>query len=306
MTVFCKNLKRLRLGKNMTQEQSAQALGVSAQSVSRWECGATLPDVSMLPHIARLYCVTIDDLYRESSFAYDNYAQRLGSVFEDTKQPEDFIRADQEYKKLLRSGEYSDEDLRLYGILYQQMMGACMDKAEEIFNRVLEKGPEAAGEVFWQVRRQKGYFLWQVGRNQENIDEFLPRVESGSGELQDWICLIQAEQLAENFESALGWAEKAAKKFPENAFLHIYTGDLMRAVKRYEEAFFHWRRALEMEPDWCDAAYSMGFTYEELGDYAKAAQVWEDIAGSLARRGYEAEVNWPQKRAKKCWERVNP
>ena len=53
MTTFTKNLKRFRTAKNMTQEQVAQALGVSTQTVSRWECGTTLPDVAMLPEIAR-------------------------------------------------------------------------------------------------------------------------------------------------------------------------------------------------------------------------------------------------------------
>ena len=113
MTVFSKNLKRFRVAKNMTQEQAAEALGVSTQTVSRWECNTTLPDVTILPKIAALYCVTIDDLYRESSVAYDNYAQRLGCVFEASLKPEDFLRADMEYRKLLRSENYTTEDLRL-------------------------------------------------------------------------------------------------------------------------------------------------------------------------------------------------
>ena len=65
MTVFSQNLKRFRISKNMTQEQAAEALGVSTQTVSRWECNTTLPDVTILPKIAALYCVTIDDLYKE-------------------------------------------------------------------------------------------------------------------------------------------------------------------------------------------------------------------------------------------------
>lgn len=305
MTIFCKNLKRFRLAKNLTQEQAAQALGVSAQSVSRWECGTTLPDVTVLPAIAKLYCVTIDDLYRESSVAYVNYASRLCSVFEDTKQPEDFLRADQEYRKLLKSGKYTTEDLRSYGILHQYMMQLCMKKAESLFDRVLKAGVEENPETYWRVRRQKGYFLSNIGRNQENIDESLPRVLSGSGELQEWICLVQAYQFAENYETAWEWAQKAEAKFPESATLHIYMGDLLRAMKRYEEAFPHWRRALEMEPEWMDAAFSMGFCYEELEDYEEAAKVWEDIAASLAAQGFEAEVNWPREQARKCREKTS-
>ena len=305
MTVFTKNLKRLRVAKNMTQEQAAEALGVSTQTVSRWECNTTLPDVTVLPKIAALYCVTIDDLYKETSVAYDNYASRLCSVFEASHKPEDFMQAEMEYRKLLKSGEYTTEDLRSYGILHQYMMQVCRDKAEELFDRVIKKGSAEDPEVYWSTRRQKGYFLWEIGRNQENIDTFLPLVEAGSNELQEWICLIQAYTFAENLDTAWEWVRKAESKFPESAILHIYAGDLLRSMKRYDEAFTHWKRALEMEPEWCDAAYSMASCYEEMGDYANAYAVYNQIADNLENRGFEAEVNLPRALAKKCQEKIS-
>lgn len=305
MTVFTKNLKRFRVAKNMTQEQAAEALGVSTQTVSRWECNTTLPDVTVLPKIAALYCVTIDDLYKETSVAYDNYASRLCSVFEASHKPEDFMQAEMEYRKLLKSGEYTTEDLRSYGILHQYMMQVCRDKAEDLFDRVIKKGPAENPEVYWSTRRQKGYFLWEIGRNQENIDTFLPLVEAGSNELQEWICLIQAYTFAENLDTAWEWVRKAESKFPENAILHIYAGDLLRSMKRYDEAFTHWKRALEMEPEWCDAAYSMASCYEEMGDYANAYAVYNQIADNLENRGFEAEVNLPRALAKKCQEKIS-
>ena len=67
---FSRNLRRLRLQKNLTQEQVAAILGLSAQSISRWECSNTLPDVMLLPQIARLYGVTVDDLYRADAMGY--------------------------------------------------------------------------------------------------------------------------------------------------------------------------------------------------------------------------------------------
>lgn len=103
LTVFSKNLKRFRMAKNLTQEQAAEVLDVSTQTVSRWECNTTLPDVTILPKIAAPYCITIDDLYKEFSVAYNNYAQRLGSVFEASHKPEDFMQAYMKYQKLLKS-----------------------------------------------------------------------------------------------------------------------------------------------------------------------------------------------------------
>jgi len=98
--------------------------------------------------------------------------------------------------------------------------------------------------------------------------------------------------------------KKAEGKFPESATLHIYAGDLLRDMKRYEDAFFHWKRALEMEPQWCDAAYSMASCYEELGDYANAYAVYSEIADSLKSRGFDAEVNYPRTLAQMCQEKI--
>lgn len=305
MTVFTKNLKRFRVAKNMTQEQAAEALGVSTQTVSRWECNTTLPDVTILPKIAALYCVTVDDLYKEFGVAYDNYAQRLGSVFEASRKPEDFMQAYREYQKLLKSEEYTTEDLRLYGILLQYMMQVCRDKAEEIFDWVIMKGPAEDPETYWSTRRQKEYFLREIGRNQENIDAFLPLIEGGSGDLQEWICLIQAYIFAENHEAAWEWVQKAEAKFPESAILHIYAGNLMRSMKRYDDAFPHWKRAMEMEPEWCDSAYSIASCYEEMGDWANAYAIYTQIADNLERRGFDSEVNLPRRLAYKCSEKMS-
>ena len=81
---FADNLKRLRLEKGYTQEKLAKKLDVTPQTVSRWECGTSLPDVMLLPVLAQFYGVTIDDLYRERTYPYPNLAQRLLAVYEST------------------------------------------------------------------------------------------------------------------------------------------------------------------------------------------------------------------------------
>ena len=305
MDVFAKNLKRFRIAKNMTQEQAAVALGVSTQTVSRWECNTTLPDVTMLPKISALYCVTIDDLYKENSVAYENYASRLCSVFEATHKPEDFMQAYVEYQKLLKSDEYTTNDLRSYAILHQYMMQVCRDKCEEVFERIIRRGSAEDPDTYWSTCRQKVYFLWEIGRNQENIDTYLPLVEAGSKDLNEWICLIQAYSFSEEHDIAWKWIEKAESKFPESAMLHIYAGDLLRDMKRYDEAFSHWKRALEMEPEWLASAYSMASCYEELKDYANASIVYTQIADYLEERGFDAEVSWPRKMAQECKKKIN-
>lgn len=55
-------IKELRLKKNYTQEDLANILGTSIQSISRWENGVTYPDIALLPLIASTFNVTVDYL----------------------------------------------------------------------------------------------------------------------------------------------------------------------------------------------------------------------------------------------------
>ena len=56
------NIKRLRKERELTQEELAEVLGVSYQSVSRWENGTCYPDVELIPVIAEFFCVSTDKL----------------------------------------------------------------------------------------------------------------------------------------------------------------------------------------------------------------------------------------------------
>ena len=62
MTSFGKRLKTLRRACDMTQENLAEAIGVSIQSISKWEGDYNMPDVSMIVPLAKILNVTTDCL----------------------------------------------------------------------------------------------------------------------------------------------------------------------------------------------------------------------------------------------------
>ena len=62
MLYIAENLRALRKSKDMTQEEVAETLGVSPQSVSKWERGDTYPDITFLPVLANLFGTSVDAL----------------------------------------------------------------------------------------------------------------------------------------------------------------------------------------------------------------------------------------------------
>ena len=59
---FPENLQYIRTRAGITQEQLAEQLGVSRQSVSKWESDASVPELEKLVRMARLFRVTLDEL----------------------------------------------------------------------------------------------------------------------------------------------------------------------------------------------------------------------------------------------------
>ncbi len=55
-------IKEYRKRKKITQEALAEVLGISPQSISKWECGEGYPDITLLPSIANYFGITIDEL----------------------------------------------------------------------------------------------------------------------------------------------------------------------------------------------------------------------------------------------------
>ena len=56
-------IRELRRKNDRTQEELAALLGVTAQAVSRWESGGCYPDMEMIPAIANVFGISIDELF---------------------------------------------------------------------------------------------------------------------------------------------------------------------------------------------------------------------------------------------------
>lgn len=299
---FSRNLRRLRLEKNLTQERLAHILGVSVQSVSRWECGNTLPDVMLLPEIARLYGVTVDDLYRADARGYPSYTQRLLAVYEASGRSEDFLAAEQEFSRMPEA-ELTADDLRSWGVLYHYMMGHSAAQAQQKLEQAMQH-LDATEQVYSSAAQQRLALLCDLGRGQEEAARYDGALADNPSDFRLWLLCAAAHEFAGEYEQALDVAAKGIERFPDKAALYIHAGDICRALKRYEEAFAYWRKALELDSSYLDAVYSMGFYYEELEQYQKAYKIWTELVRELDRRGLVIERAYPAQMAENCAKKI--
>ena len=116
-------IKQLRYKAGLTQEQLATRLGISAQSVSKWENAVTMPDIALLPMLAGELGVTIDELFDLTT------SQRLRRIEKRLDLEEEFPSdVFKEYEDFLKNQLEENEDkskiLSLLAHLYHHRMEA--------------------------------------------------------------------------------------------------------------------------------------------------------------------------------------
>ena len=147
------NIRTLRKAKNLTQEQFAEQLGVSFQSVSRWENCVTYPDVEMIPSIARFFGVSTDYLFgipEEEKYArFKELTDELQNLPEDAAdRASELVRTIRlEYD--MRSSEKSEFFFDLCYALYQSDVkkpAALIDELRKAAEPFFDSNPNASAK----------------------------------------------------------------------------------------------------------------------------------------------------------------
>ena len=84
MNDFGKRIKELRRKNDFTQEKLADFLGVSYKAVSKWECGVSVPDISLIISLAKLFQVTTDDLLGVNTVNENTRREEIESMYKKT------------------------------------------------------------------------------------------------------------------------------------------------------------------------------------------------------------------------------
>ena len=132
---FGEKIKSLRKAQGISQEILAQALGCSLQAVSKWETGATMPDVAMIPAIASFFGVSTDELFDYNRMEAE---RRVMDICYEAAQ---FRRSDPaKSEAMLREAlkQYPGNDIILNNLLYTMRSPERSDEVINICKTLIE------------------------------------------------------------------------------------------------------------------------------------------------------------------------
>lgn len=78
-------LRRARKEKYLTQADVAERLNVTPQAVSKWELGTSMPDIMLLPEIAEIYEIEVQDIFTQNIVSENNFFTRAINNLETIK-----------------------------------------------------------------------------------------------------------------------------------------------------------------------------------------------------------------------------
>ncbi len=264
-----KEIRRLRQDRGLTQEALAAALNVTAQTVSKWECGNSIPDVQLLPEIAVYFGVTIDQLFamtpQQQMERIENriYARGLFDEAEE-RQIEQQLAAFGEdpalkgQAELLLTKLYNNQ-AEQYRLLAVEHGKAAVEETKGDRDAVSELC-NAWGSYIpdWNVRNHHALIAWLSDYCERNPRNRCPLM---------WLLdnLIDDRRLAE----AKAWLEKLAAM--DNTFRTPMYRYLIALAEGKGEADQRLKELEALEDDWC-LALTLGDIYTQRQAYDKAVE----------------------------------
>lgn len=269
-----KQIKAFRTAKGVKQEELAEYLGVSVQAVSKWETGASVPDIALLPNIAVFFGVTIDELFQipnEAEF------ERMENMFwkERRIKAETFRHCIQFLEGVIQDEPRNVKAYTYLANLYNHRAKSDHELASEYAKKVLELNPEEKDGWVAFLEANNGVCGDEWYNNHfEVIEYFQEFLEKNPDNFLGLYGIIENLLDDERYEEALPYIERI-RTVAKNYQYEIYMGDVMFGKGNLEKAVEYWNEAVEHYPEVWQAYCSRGDRFKKIGRYEEALADYE-------------------------------
>lgn len=155
MLYLSENLRRYRILRNLTQEDVAEFLGITPQSVSKWERAESYPDITLLPALANIFETSIDLLIGMDTIRAEETRYNIHKTANQYQRDGDYDSAEKTYRDSLLI--YPNKPGMILGLAGTLALKGNTDEAIEL----IEKGlPISVNEKQKSTMRTALCFLY--------------------------------------------------------------------------------------------------------------------------------------------------
>ena len=310
---FGTKIKALRNKRGITQEALAKAMGVTPQTVSKWENDVTMPDVALLPELSVFFGVTIDELFsldaKKQMERIENRIYEAGLLSEvEATQLEETLR------EFAKAPEHRAEAMSVMANLHLHQAEIHKQMAAELAREAMELEPDNRSYISDYCTAMDSYIPDWNGRNHHvlirELKDFVkrhPDNRAASMWLLDNLMadkrLVEAEAELLHLEQVDGayrtllyralfatakgdketeqqYYQEIEEKYAdgEDAWLvQMALAERETERQNYEKAIAHYEKAMEVQksPRFTDPPQSIAHIYEILGDKEKAVEYYK-------------------------------
>ncbi len=269
-----KNIKKLRMEKNVKQEELAEYLGVSFQAVSKWETGSSVPDIALLPNLAVFFGVTIDELFRMPEEA--EYERMENMFWHERRIPaETFDHCARFLEGVIRNEPKNVRAYNCMAELYNHRAKSDHELAGEYAKKALELDPEEKRGWVAYLEANNGVCGDEWYDNHfEVIEYFREFLVKNPGNYRGLYAIIENMIADKRFDDAIPYIEQIRTAAKTHQY-ETYMGDVMLGRGNLEKALEYWNAAVERFPERWQAYCDRADRLKKLGRYAEALADYE-------------------------------
>lgn len=267
-----RKIRLLRLAKGMTQEQLAEKLCVTAQSVSKWENDVTAPDIALLPQISVELGVTIDELF---SLTDEARLCRIENLLATSSASTAIPERDFESYCAFLTERRDARALTALSWLYNQQADAYRVSAAKYAKEAIAFEPYNKSNHSALCAAMNGANRdWYMANNYELIDFYLGFVERYPDNVPA-LQLLLDNLIADNRTDEAELALSKLKRCDDSCRTLYYEAQILYAHgdRAGGEAVLS-RMTERFSEDWLAWAYR-GDLYAGYAQYDKAAECWQ-------------------------------
>ena len=272
-------IKQLRLKASLTQEQLAARLGVSAQSISKWETAVTMPDISLLPLLSSELGVTIDEIF---DLTADQKLQRIERRLDIEEEFSDgtFHEYESFLKNQLDESADRQKQLNLLARLYHHRMESDARKVSKYAREAIRLAPDKK-DCQWLLQKAEGAACWDwnISNHTAIIDFYKGVVASCRGKIESPLPYydLMDNLLADHRTSEARAYLEEYKKLPSHRTFLVPVYEAYIALAEYDlpKADFIMANALNELADDSGFLFETAQYHARKCDYEKALEFYE-------------------------------